>query len=157
VTGGSDTSRASSDEALIREVNDAVAAGDLQRTIAWLHPEVVWEHNLGGGTPEEGVYRGRDEVASLLERIVEPWEYLRVVAQDVRPLGGGAYHITGELHAKHSTSRQEIVSPYEQLLEIRDGLAVKSRMVNGPRATGTALVPPRSNAAGTQSRAADVG
>jgi hypothetical protein len=39
----------------IREVNDAMQAGDLQTVSESLHPEIVWEHNLGVGSPEEGV------------------------------------------------------------------------------------------------------
>jgi ketosteroid isomerase-like protein len=96
-----------------------------------VHPDVVWEHNIGGGSPDEGVYRGRESVVSLFERILEPWEYLRAVQQDVRELGGGAYQIRGELHAKHVTSAVEIVTPYEQTFELCDGLLAKGAMTTG--------------------------
>jgi hypothetical protein len=46
-------------------------------------------------------------------------------------LGGGAFLITGELHAKHRTSDAEVVTPYQQRLEVRDGLFVKGRMNMG--------------------------
>jgi ketosteroid isomerase-like protein len=115
----------------IREVNDAMQAGDLQTVSASLHPEVVWEHNLGVGSPEEGVYRGRDDVAGLLGRIVETWEYLRPEPREVRDLGSGTFRVRGELHAKHSTSAAEIVSPYVQHFQMRDGLLVKGQMMTG--------------------------
>ena len=53
-----------------------------------MHPDVVWEHNLGVGSPEEGVYRGRDSVVALFERILEPWEYMRAEPREIRDLGG---------------------------------------------------------------------
>jgi ketosteroid isomerase-like protein len=115
----------------IREVNDAMQAGDLQTVSESLHPEVVWEHNLGVGSPEEGVYRGRDDVAGLLGRIVETWEYLRPEPREVRDLGSGTFRVRGELHAKHSTSAAEIVSPYVQHFQMRDGLLVKGQMMTG--------------------------
>jgi ketosteroid isomerase-like protein len=115
----------------IREVNDAMQAGDLQTVSKSLHPEIVWEHNLGVGSPEEGVYRGRDDVAGLLGRIVETWEYLRPEPREIRDLGSGAFRVRGELHAKHSTSAAEIVSPYVQHFQMRDGLLVKGQMMTG--------------------------
>jgi ketosteroid isomerase-like protein len=66
-----------SDVDVIHAVNDAVAQGDTRAVAAHLHADVVWEHNIGAGSPEEGVYRGREDVMRLFERIVEPWEYLR--------------------------------------------------------------------------------
>jgi ketosteroid isomerase-like protein len=54
-----------------RAVNDAVARQDFAAVAERLHPDAVWEHNLGMGSPEEGVYRGRDAIVRLFERIVE--------------------------------------------------------------------------------------
>ena len=115
----------------IRRINDAMRGGDLEAVSEALHPEVVWEHNLGVGSPEEGVYRGRDTVAGLLGRIVDTWEYLRPEPREIRALGGGSFAVRGELHAKHSTSATEIVSPYVQHLQMRDGLLVKGQMMTG--------------------------
>jgi hypothetical protein len=39
---------------------------DFDEAEALLDPEIVWEHNLGEGSPEEGVYRGRGEVIGPL-------------------------------------------------------------------------------------------
>ena len=116
----------------IRRVNDAVQAGDIQAVTEVLNPEVVWEHNLGVGSPEEGVYRGRDSVVTLFERIVEPWESLRPEPHEVRDLGGGAFAVWGQLHAKHATSATEMVSHYVQRLQLDDdGLLVRASMVTG--------------------------
>jgi ketosteroid isomerase-like protein len=116
---------------LIREINEAVANRDRQALSERMHPDVVWEHNIGAGSPEEGVYRGRENVAELLERVIEPWEYLRAVPQEIREVGPSTYRVRGDLHAKHATSATELVTPYEQRLEIQDGLLVKGQMVTG--------------------------
>jgi ketosteroid isomerase-like protein len=119
------------DVELIREVNDAVAAGDPALVATLLHPDVVWEHNIGTGSPEEGVYRGRDDVVRLFERIVEPWEVSRPAPRSIEELDAGSYHVRGELQAKHRTSNTEITASYEQHLEIRDGALVRGQMTTG--------------------------
>ena len=46
---------------MIHEVNDAVAKrrpGGCRIDV--FMQDVVWEHNIGSGSPEEGVYRGRE-------------------------------------------------------------------------------------------------
>ena len=113
----------------VRSINDAMQAGDLQTVSESLHPEVVWEHKLGVGTPEEGVYRGRDNVIGLLRRIIDTWEYLRPEPREIRALGGGSFEVKGELHAKHSTSNTEVVSTYGQHFGLSDGLMVRMSMV----------------------------
>jgi ketosteroid isomerase-like protein len=116
---------------VIREFNDAVAKGDAELAAGRLHPDVVWEHNLGAGSPEEGVYRGRESVIELFERIVEPWEYIRAEPRSIDRIDAGAYRVVGELRAKHRTSDMEIGASYEQRLEIRDGELVKGSMKTG--------------------------
>jgi ketosteroid isomerase-like protein len=116
---------------VIREVNEAVASGTPQAVAQHIHPDVVWEHNLGMGSPEEGVYRGRESVIALFERIVETWEYIRPEPRSVDRIGECRYHVQGELRAKHRTSDTEIGSHYEQDLEVKDGELVKGQMRTG--------------------------
>jgi hypothetical protein len=94
----------------------------------------VWEHNPGTGSPEEGVYEGREAIGQLFERILGAWEYMRPVATEVRELEPGVYAVRGELHSKHRATQGVIVSAYEQRLEIRDGLLARMRMVIGSSA-----------------------
>jgi ketosteroid isomerase-like protein len=115
----------------IREINAAMMVRDLSTVAERLHPDVVWEHNLGGGSVEEGIYRGRKSVMALLERILEPWEYLRAEPDEIRDLGGGSYRIRGRLHGKHAASPTEIVSPYVQHVEMRDGRLLRGKMSTG--------------------------
>jgi ketosteroid isomerase-like protein len=37
----------------VRAMNAAIARQDLQALVERIHPDVEWEHNLGGGSPEE--------------------------------------------------------------------------------------------------------
>ena len=116
---------------VIREVNEAIASGDLRAVAKRIHPDVVWEHNIGAGSPEEGVYTGRESVMRLFERIVEPWEYLRPEPHSIERLDDGRYRVKGYLRVKHRTSDTEIGAPYEQHLEVRDLLLVKGEMKSG--------------------------
>jgi ketosteroid isomerase-like protein len=116
---------------LIGTVNAAIADKDLERVAATLHPDIVWEHNLGGGSPEEGVYRGRTAVVELFERLVEAWESVRAEPLEFELLPDGRHFVKGEIHFKHSSSEMDVVTPYEQRLEIEDGLLVRGQMTFG--------------------------
>ena len=122
-----------SHEDLIREMNAAVGRGDLQAFVEGMTPDSVWEHNPGGGSPEEGTYEGRAQILQLFERIFESFEYMRLKMTEISTAGDGVYLVRGELHSKHAASESEIVEAYEQRLEFRDGLLAKGRMVFGAR------------------------
>jgi len=122
---------------LLQDYGAAVEAGQFDRIREMLHPDAVWEHNLGSGSPEEGVYEGRDRIAVLFQRIVEVWEYLRPTARDVVPIEGDGYRVRGELHSKHRFTAAEVVTPYEQQIEVRDGLLFRARMSIGEGLIGS--------------------
>ncbi len=120
----------------IGELNEAVASGDIRGFVERMHPDAVWEHNPGSGSPEEGVYRGRENIMRLFERILEGWEYMRPSPTEIREVEAGAYLIRGELHSKHAATDNVIVSQYEQRLEFRDGLMSKGWMTIGSAVRG---------------------
>jgi ketosteroid isomerase-like protein len=101
-----------------------------------MHPDAVWEHNPGTGSPEEGVYRGREQISRLFERLLEGWEYMRPTPVEIHEMEPGVYRVLGELHCKHTATENVIVEQYEQRLEIRDGLMAKCRMVIGSAVRG---------------------
>jgi ketosteroid isomerase-like protein len=115
----------------IDELNAAVARHDLVAFVELFHPDAVWQHNPGGGSPEEGTYEGRDQIRRLFERILEGWDYMRPTPSEVSEADPGVYLVRGELRCKHTTSRAEIAQRYEQRLEFRDGLMARGRMVLG--------------------------
>jgi ketosteroid isomerase-like protein len=125
-----------SDADRIRELNDAVGRNDVRRFTEGMHADAVWEHNPGTGSPEEGVYEGRDQIGQLFERVLEGWEYMRPQATEIRDVEPGVYLVRGELHCKLPGTENEIVEPYVQRLEIRDGALARGRMVVGSAARG---------------------
>ena len=120
-----------STDALIGEMNAAVARRDVEAFLDHCQPDAVWEHNPGGGSPEEGTYEGRDAIKTLFERILEGWEYMRPVVNELSETATDVYVVRGELHCKHPTAAAEMVVPYEQRVEFRDGLLARGRMVLG--------------------------
>jgi ketosteroid isomerase-like protein len=120
---------------LFRELNDAVAKRDLEALGQLLDPDVVWRHNIGAGSPEEGDYEGREKVVALFDRILEPWVSFRAVPAEVREVAPGVVEVEGELHAQHGGVEAELVTPYAQRLELRNDLLVRGVMVTGSGAT----------------------
>jgi ketosteroid isomerase-like protein len=125
-----------SDADHIRDLNDAVGSNDVRLFTELMHPNAVWEHNSGSGSPEEGVYEGREQVRQLFERILEGWEYMRPTPTEIAELEPGVYRVRGELHCKHTATENVIVEQYEQRLEFRDGLLSRGRMVIGSSVRG---------------------
>jgi ketosteroid isomerase-like protein len=119
----------------ILEMNEAVASSDIRAFVELMHPDAVWEHNPGSGSPEEGVYEGREQIRQLFERILEGWEYMRPAPTEVLETDG-VYLVQGELLCKHTATENVIVEQYEQRFEIHDGLMAKGRMVIGSAARG---------------------
>jgi ketosteroid isomerase-like protein len=115
----------------VRELNAAVERHDIGSLVGRCHADVIWEHNPGGGSPEEGTYHGREEIRQLFERILEGWDYMRPEPSEVAETETGVYRIRGELRCKHSSTESEIVERYEQRLEFHEGLLSKGRMVIG--------------------------
>lgn len=123
-------------EQTIQQLNEATARKDISAFVELLHSDAVWEHNLGAGSPEEGVYRGREQIGRLVERILEGWEYLRLTPTEIRELKPGVYGVRGELHCKHADSENEIVEQYQQQIEFRGELMAKGRMAIGTTTHG---------------------
>jgi ketosteroid isomerase-like protein len=75
---------------------------DFDEAEALLDPEIVWEHNLGEGSPEEGVYRGRGEVMGLFRRLPDAWREIRIDVLDTRPLATDSFEARGMMHFLHA-------------------------------------------------------
>ena len=106
----------------------AIERKDFDEAEALLDPEIVWEHNLGEGTPEEGVYRGRGEVMDLFRRLLDAWREIRVDVRDTRPLATHSFEARGTMHFLHASSEAEIAMPYVQKFEVHDGRASRVRL-----------------------------
>jgi ketosteroid isomerase-like protein len=99
---------------------------DLDGAVANMDPDVEWEHQPGTGALEEGVYRGREKVRSLLERLREAWQDIGVDVRDVVD-GGNEFTVHAVIHARGRISEIALDAECEYVLEFRDSKAVRVR------------------------------
>jgi ketosteroid isomerase-like protein len=92
-----------------------------------LAPDVEWHHNIGLGTPLEGIYRGREEVLELSTAIRDSFGLARVEIEDVRDLSSTEVLVLGSLHLEGRGSGAAVTTPFGAVTEIRDGLTVRQR------------------------------
>jgi ketosteroid isomerase-like protein len=92
-----------------------------------LAPDVEWHHNIGLGSPMEGIYRGREEVLELFRAIRESFGLARVEIEDVRDLSCTQVLILGSLHLEGRGSGAAVTTPFGAVTEIRGGLAMRQR------------------------------
>jgi ketosteroid isomerase-like protein len=114
-------------------------AEDIDGAVENMDPEIEWDHQPGTGAPEEGVYRGREEVRSLLERLREAWQDFRVDVHDVVDAGANEYVVNAVIHARGRVSDIELDAQCEYVLQFRDSKAVRVRFT----ATGAPRPPSR--------------
>ena len=92
-----------------------------------LAPDVEWHHQIGLGTPLEGIYRGREEVLELSAAFRDSFDVARVEIEDVRDLSSTEVLVLGNLHLEGRGSGAAVTTPFGAVTEIRDGLAVRQR------------------------------
>jgi ketosteroid isomerase-like protein len=92
-----------------------------------LAPDIEWHHQIGLGTPMEGIYRGREEVLGLSRAIRDSFGVARVEIEDVRDLSSTEVLTLGSLHLEGRGSGAPVTTPFGAVTEILDGLAVRQR------------------------------
>jgi ketosteroid isomerase-like protein len=92
-----------------------------------LAPSVEWHHNVGLGTPLEGIYRGRKEVLELFRAIRDSFGVARFDLEEVRDLSSTEVLVLGHLHVEGRGSRAAGATPFGAVMEILDGLGVRQR------------------------------
>ena len=70
---------------LARAGLDAYLAGDLQRVVEMMDPEVVVV--AGPGLPEAGTYRGRDQFLAWTKRWLDAWDEFRMEMESIEAVG----------------------------------------------------------------------
>jgi ketosteroid isomerase-like protein len=70
-----------------------------------LAPDVEWHHNIGAGSPLEGIYRGRKEVLELSTAIRDSFGVARVEIEDVRDLSSTQAWFSGAFISKAEVAR----------------------------------------------------
>jgi ketosteroid isomerase-like protein len=107
--------------------------GDMDAAVANLDPDIVWEHQLGSGAPDEGVYYGRDELRRLLGRLRDAWGDLDVEVTQVTETGADEFVADAVIRANDRISDVELEAACRYGLEFKDGKAVRGRFeLTGP-------------------------
>ena len=112
---------------LARRAWELWSTGADDEVVSQLAPDVEWHHNIGLGSPLEGIYRGREEVLELSTSIRESFGVARVEIEDVRDLSSTQVLILGNLHLEGRGSGAAVTTPFGAVTEIRDGLAIRQR------------------------------
>ena len=92
-----------------------------------LAPDVEWHHQIGLGTPAEGIYRGREEVLELSTTIRDSFGVIRVEIEEVRDLFPTQVLTLGTLHLEGRGSGAAVTTPFGAVTDVLDGLAVRQR------------------------------
>jgi ketosteroid isomerase-like protein len=102
-------------------------AEDIDAAVANLDPDVEWDHQSGMGAPEEGVYRGREQVRALLGRLREAWDDFRVDVRDVVESGPDDYVVHAVIHTRGKISDIPLDAECEYAIAYRDSKATRIR------------------------------
>jgi ketosteroid isomerase-like protein len=106
------------------ELWDRRADDELARQIA---PDVEWHHNVGVGTPLEGIYRGRAQVLELFGAIRDSFGVAIYEVEEVRELSSTEVLALGRIQLEGKGSGVAVATPFGAVTEIVDGLIVRQR------------------------------
>jgi len=104
--------------------NQGAADDEIARRLA---PDVEWHHQIGLGTPAEGIYRGRGEVLKLSATLRDSFGVARVEIEDVRDLTPTEVLVLGTMHLEGRGSGAAVTTPFGAVTEVLDGLVVRQR------------------------------
>jgi len=104
--------------------NQGAADDEIARRLA---PDVEWHHQIGLGTPAEGIYRGREEVLKLSATLRDSFGVARVEIEDVRDLTPTEVLVLGTMHLEGRGSGAAVTTPFGAVTEVLDGLVVRQR------------------------------
>ena len=88
-------------------------------------PDVEWYPAMGAIEGE--VFRGRDGVEVYFRRLIDAWEEIRVVAEEVRDLGDRVL-VLGRLAGRGSSSGVPVDSPVALIYDLRSGRICRVRV-----------------------------
>jgi ketosteroid isomerase-like protein len=112
---------------LARRNFELVSQGADDEVGRYLALDVEWHHNVGLGTPMEGIYHGREEVLALFRALRDSFGMIRFELEEVRDLPSGEVLSLGYLHVEGRGSGAAATTPFGAVTEIRDGLTVRYR------------------------------
>ena len=113
-------------EIALRQI-DAFNRRDAKGVVAFASPEVEWEDSMFW-TEHVRIYRGRVELREWVERVLEPWESIRVRADELAETSDGRVFarlfLTGRGKASGAVTEQAAWT----VLWFADGLCTRRRV-----------------------------
>jgi len=113
-------------EIALRQI-DAFNRRDAEGVVAFASPEVEWEDSMFW-TEHVRIYRGRVELREWVERVLEPWESIRVRADELAETSDGRVFarlfLTGRGKASGAVTEQAAWT----VLWFADGLCTRRRV-----------------------------
>ena len=116
-------------------------AADIDAAVANLDPDVEWVHQPETGAPEEGIYKGREKVRNLLERLREAWDRFSVDVHDVAERGN-EFVVDGTINARGRISDIELEGECQYVVEFQDS---KANRIQFTTRTAPVLSPPKKS------------
>ena len=113
-------------------------SGDDTGALESLAPDVEFHHNVGVGTPLEGIYRGHAEVRKLWADIRESFAEARFDVERATE-HDGLVLVLGTLRLRGHGQRCWADSPFGLVTEIEHGVGTRQFLWSGDRATARAL------------------
>ena len=111
---------------IVRAANDAFLAGDIEKALDALHPDIEW-HATVGGIDEGRVYRGRDEVLQAFAAYFEVRERMEMRADDYIDAGGDDVVVFFHEVAKGRESGVVVETDTGTVNTVRNGKIVRVR------------------------------
>jgi ketosteroid isomerase-like protein len=111
---------------VVRAANEAFLAGDIEKALNALDPQIEW-HATVGGIDEGRVYRGRDEVVQAFADYFETWERIEMRADDYIDAGGDEVVVFHHEVAKGRQSGAVVETDTGTVNTVRDGKITRVR------------------------------
>lgn len=112
-------------EELIRELCDALNAGDVEAAAELTHPDVV-QYGTRGGIDQDRVFRGRQSLVDYWNDVGDTWAAVRFEPERIID-SGDAIVVFWHETARSARSELEIETETAAVLKVRDGKIVELR------------------------------
>jgi ketosteroid isomerase-like protein len=113
---------------IVRQVLAAVNRSDWDMALRFYDTDATWEHNLGTGSPMEGIYRGHAGIRSLWESAAEVFGQLHFgEIQEARETEDGDLLILGGLQVGGASSGATAEVACGSVITIRDDRIARHR------------------------------
>ena len=113
-------------------------AGDDTGALEGFAPAVELHHNIGFGTPLEGIYRGHAEVRKLWADVRESFAEARFDVERATEHGGRVL-VLGTMRLRGTGSGAAADTPFGFVSEVEHGVATRQFFWSGDQATARAL------------------